>query len=92
MLWVPHLYGDLVEETVRERGYELVDSDTELWENEDGNGKGGSEERQGSDDEVGDLTRESWEVSQLFVFIHNLYLKIVLLCCFVFFVNLFYFL
>ncbi|XP_075236666.1 TLD domain-containing protein mustard isoform X1 [Lycorma delicatula] len=62
MLWVPHLYGDLVEETVRERGYELVDSDTELWENEEGNGKGGSDERQGSDDEVGDLTRESWEV------------------------------
>ncbi|XP_039295641.1 nuclear receptor coactivator 7 isoform X3 [Nilaparvata lugens] len=65
-LWVPHLYGDLVEEKVHERGYELVESDTELWESDEcGQGGGGGKAevgRQGSsDDEVGDL-RESWEV------------------------------
>lgn len=60
MVWVPHLYGDLNEVTVADRGYELVDSDTELWETEEGNKQDG---RRGSDDDLGELTRESWEVS-----------------------------
>lgn len=61
MVWVPHLYGDLNESTVADRGYELVDSDTELWEAEEG---GKHDGRRGSDDDdLGDLTRESWEVS-----------------------------
>ncbi|XP_046667905.1 nuclear receptor coactivator 7 isoform X9 [Homalodisca vitripennis] len=59
MVWVPHLYGDLNESTVADRGYELVDSDTELWETEEG---GKHDGRRGSDDELGELTRESWEV------------------------------
>lgn len=61
MVWVPHLYGDLNEGTVADRGYELVDSDTELWEAEEG---GKHDGRRGSDDDdLGELTRESWEVS-----------------------------
>lgn len=58
MAWVGHLYGDLDEEAVAARGYELVDSDTELWETDDGSGR----ERRSSDPDIGDLTRESWEV------------------------------
>ncbi|GLH04467.1 Nucleolar protein c7c, putative, partial [Gryllus bimaculatus] len=73
LAWVPHLYGDLEEVDPRSRGYELVESDTELWE-EDGNGGAGPEgggrgRRSGSgsgaagdDADLGDLTRESWEV------------------------------
>ncbi|KAL1140125.1 hypothetical protein AAG570_000057, partial [Ranatra chinensis] len=56
MAWVGHLYGDLDEEVVTARGFELVDSDTELWDSEDG----GSGARRPSDT---DITRESWEVS-----------------------------
>lgn len=63
MLWVPHLYGDLDESTVADRGYELVDSDTELWEGEEAGGKHGEDGRRSSGDDIGDLTRESWEVS-----------------------------
>lgn len=62
LMWVPQLYGDLNESTVADRGYELVDSDTELWETEE---SGKQDGRRGSDDDdLGDLTRESWEVSQ----------------------------
>uniref|UniRef100_A0A8D8UG31 Oxidation resistance protein 1 n=1 Tax=Cacopsylla melanoneura TaxID=428564 RepID=A0A8D8UG31_9HEMI len=66
ILWVPHLYGDLDEEKVSQRGFELVDSDTELWDED-----GASPERRGSDGEegegglsaqAGELGRESWEV------------------------------
>ncbi|XP_049802149.1 oxidation resistance protein 1 isoform X6 [Schistocerca nitens] len=67
MLWIPHLYGDLEEIDFKSRGYELVESDTELWDDEvgDGNGRtGDSRSRSGSDGdaELGELTRESWEV------------------------------
>ncbi|XP_049774176.1 oxidation resistance protein 1 isoform X12 [Schistocerca cancellata] len=66
MLWIPHLYGDLEEIDFKSRGYELVESDTELWDDEvgDGNGRTGeSRSRSGSDGdaELGELTRESWE-------------------------------
>uniref|UniRef100_A0A8D8VQ92 Oxidation resistance protein 1 n=1 Tax=Cacopsylla melanoneura TaxID=428564 RepID=A0A8D8VQ92_9HEMI len=66
ILWVPHLYGDLDEEKVSQRGFELVDSDTELWDED-----GASPERRGSDGEegegglsaqAGELGRESWEL------------------------------
>ncbi|XP_054273068.1 nuclear receptor coactivator 7-like isoform X3 [Macrosteles quadrilineatus] len=61
MVWVPQLYGDLDETTVADRGYELVDSDTELWETEDATAR--QDGRRGSDDDdIADLTRESWEV------------------------------
>lgn len=64
MVWVPHLYGDLDEETVSSRGYELVDSDTELWEDgsESPEHSLGKHRRESGDD--GALARESWEVSR----------------------------
>ncbi|XP_071455501.1 nuclear receptor coactivator 7 isoform X2 [Hetaerina americana] len=73
MLWVPHLYGDLDEMDPADRGYELVESDSELWEEDDdvgeeeiGGRKGGKgkSRRNGreSDGDIGELTRESWEV------------------------------
>lgn len=63
MLWVPLLYGDLDEAIVASRGFELVDSDTELWEEaetppDDTNDK----KLDQNESEAGDLTRESWEV------------------------------
>ncbi|XKL62053.1 hypothetical protein PGB90_001886 [Kerria lacca] len=62
-IWVPYLYGDLDEDLVSERDYELVNSDTELWDDEETNGEDEKKisRRDGSDD-LGDLTRESWEV------------------------------
>ena len=63
-LWVPHLYGDLEEMDYKSRGYELVESDTELWDEEPGSESQGEGGRRGSDEgELGELTRESWEVS-----------------------------
>lgn len=55
------LYGDLDEDVVSSRGYELVDSDTELWES----GDDMPSNRRSSDPDapLSDLTRESWEVS-----------------------------
>ncbi|KAK7602830.1 hypothetical protein V9T40_006804 [Parthenolecanium corni] len=59
-IWVPHLYGDLDEDIVTERGYELVNSDTELWDEDDANGEDEKKlNRRGSD---GDSNRDSWEV------------------------------
>lgn len=44
------------------RGYELVESDTELWDDEEvAHGEGVGES--GDNDDLTDLTRESWEVS-----------------------------
>lgn len=48
---------------LKSRGYELVESDTELWDDEEttqGEGVGES----GDNDDLTDLTRESWEVSE----------------------------
>lgn len=63
-LWVPHLYGELEEMDPKSRGYELVESDTELWEDESGeSGPGGKGERRASDDtDLTELKRDSWEV------------------------------
>lgn len=61
-VWVPHLYGDLDEMDPKARGYELVESDTELWDDEETTlGEGTGEPGEG--DDLTDLTRESWEVS-----------------------------
>lgn len=51
----------------KSRGYELVESDTELWEDEAGeSGPAGKDERRASDEgELTELTRESWEVSNV---------------------------
>ncbi|XP_050541417.1 oxidation resistance protein 1 isoform X3 [Daktulosphaira vitifoliae] len=63
MLWVPHLYGDLDEEVVACRGFELVESDTELWEEpETPPGDSNDKKLDRHESEAGDLTRESWEV------------------------------
>jgi len=64
LLWVPHLYGELEEMDPKSRGYELVESDTELWEDESGeSGPGGKGERRASDDaDLTELKRDSWEV------------------------------
>ena len=62
-IWVPHLYGDLDEDIVTERGYELVNSDTEVWDEDEGNGEDEKKTSRDSSDDLGDLTRESWEVS-----------------------------
>ncbi|XP_057666592.1 oxidation resistance protein 1 isoform X18 [Diorhabda carinulata] len=57
--WVPHLYGELDEEKVKERGFSLVEMDTELWSEE----PTPSASRHGSQDgEITELTKESWEV------------------------------
>ncbi|XP_034232568.1 nuclear receptor coactivator 7 isoform X15 [Thrips palmi] len=62
-LWIPHLYGDLEEMDYKSRGYELVESDTELWDDEPGSESQGEGGRRGSDEgELGELTRESWEL------------------------------
>lgn len=64
MLWVPLLYGDLDEEIVACRGFELVESDTELWEEaETPPGDTSDKKLDRNESEAGDLTRESWEVS-----------------------------
>lgn len=57
--WVPHLYGELDEDKVKERGFVLVENDTELWSEE----PTPSASRHGSQDgEISELTKESWEV------------------------------
>ncbi|VVC26201.1 Hypothetical protein CINCED_3A008680 [Cinara cedri] len=63
MAWVPLLYGDLDEEIVACRGFELVESDTELWEEaETPPGDTNDKKLDRHESEAGDLTRESWEV------------------------------
>ncbi|XP_030374090.1 oxidation resistance protein 1 isoform X20 [Scaptodrosophila lebanonensis] len=54
--WVKHLYGELDEEQIKARGFELIQEDTE-WTTK-ASGRSGSQEGE----EISDLTRESWEV------------------------------
>ncbi|XP_062565724.1 oxidation resistance protein 1 isoform X3 [Armigeres subalbatus] len=57
--WVQHLYGELDEKTIKERGYELIQNDTD-WAT-----KGGSPTKDGrsaSEGEITEYTRESWEM------------------------------
>ncbi|XP_034176829.1 TLD domain-containing protein mustard isoform X6 [Osmia lignaria lignaria] len=67
--WVPQLYGELDENYWRERGYILLDTDTdlspELSPHEGGEGGETTEDgkpRNQDGDEISELTRESWEV------------------------------
>ncbi|XP_055923602.1 nuclear receptor coactivator 7 isoform X4 [Eupeodes corollae] len=57
--WVPHLYGELDEEQIKTRGFELIQHDTE-WTKSGHikNGRTNSDEGEG----MGDITHESWEV------------------------------
>ncbi|XP_065335836.1 nuclear receptor coactivator 7 isoform X10 [Cloeon dipterum] len=63
-LWVPHLYGDVEDMDLSERGFELVESDTELWPDDavDADNAKGNRSSTSSTGELGELTRESWEV------------------------------
>ncbi|XP_062716642.1 dentin sialophosphoprotein isoform X5 [Aedes albopictus] len=57
--WVQHLYGELDEKAIKERGYELIQNDTD-WAT-----KGGSPTKDGrsaSEGEITEYTRESWEM------------------------------
>ncbi|XP_055540849.1 uncharacterized protein LOC129727253 isoform X4 [Wyeomyia smithii] len=57
--WVQHLYGELDEKAIKERGYELIQMDIE-WST-----KGGSPTKDGrsaSEGEITEYTRESWEL------------------------------
>ncbi|XP_039959192.1 nuclear receptor coactivator 7 isoform X25 [Bactrocera neohumeralis] len=57
--WVQHLYGELNEEQIKARGFELIQDDTEWTKSGSGkSGRSGSQENE----EISDLTRESWEV------------------------------
>ncbi|KAL9890291.1 TLD domain-containing protein mustard isoform 10-T10 [Glossina fuscipes fuscipes] len=58
--WVPHLYGELDEEQIKSRGFELIQDDTE-W-TQSGTKKSGSRSNSQEGEEISDLTRESWEV------------------------------
>lgn len=63
--WVPSLYGELDEEYWRERGYILSDTDTDLSPEltPRGTGESGDNDKDKEGDELGELGRESWEVS-----------------------------
>ncbi|KAL3282082.1 hypothetical protein HHI36_005281 [Cryptolaemus montrouzieri] len=57
--WVPDIYGELNEEQIKDRGYSLVEMDTELWSDE----PTPSNSRHNSQDgDISDITKESWEV------------------------------
>ncbi|XP_011184018.1 nuclear receptor coactivator 7 isoform X2 [Zeugodacus cucurbitae] len=57
--WVQHLYGELNEEQIKTRGFELIQDDTEWTKSGTGkSGRSGSQENE----EISDLTRESWEL------------------------------
>ena len=57
--WVPHLYGELDEEQIKARGFELIQDDTEWTQSGTKKTRSGSQEGE----EITDITRESWEVS-----------------------------
>lgn len=66
-MWVPQLYGELIEQKVTERGFELVESDTELWDDE--NTEGDEEgEGEGGGEIPSDASHASWEVSHFVTF------------------------
>ncbi|XP_045471483.1 nuclear receptor coactivator 7 isoform X3 [Harmonia axyridis] len=57
--WVPDIYGELNEEQIKERGYSLVEMDTELWSDD----PTPSNSRHNSQDgDISELTKDSWEV------------------------------
>ncbi|XP_031635684.1 oxidation resistance protein 1 isoform X5 [Contarinia nasturtii] len=56
--WVPHLYGELDEDEIGKRGYELIQHDTDWVKS--GQNKDGQAFIDGED--ISELTRESWEL------------------------------
>ncbi|EGK97495.1 AGAP001751-PE [Anopheles gambiae str. PEST] len=57
--WVQHLYGELDEAAIKERGFELIQMDTEWTAKTGSPSKDG---RSASEGEISEYTRESWEV------------------------------
>ncbi|KFB44596.1 AGAP001751-PA-like protein [Anopheles sinensis] len=57
--WVQHLYGELDEAAIKERGFELIQIDTE-WSAKTGSPS--KDGRSASEGEISEYTRESWEV------------------------------
>ncbi|XP_035902266.1 uncharacterized protein LOC118507636 isoform X8 [Anopheles stephensi] len=57
--WVQHLYGELDEATIKERGFELIQMDTE-WAAKTGSPS--KDGRSASEGEISEYTRESWEL------------------------------
>lgn len=68
-LWVPHLYGELCPDEVKAKGFELVESDTELWDDDPSTAHEGRHPSQ--DGEISELTRESWEVKINLICLHH---------------------
>lgn len=64
---MPQLYGELCPDDVKAKGFELVESDTELWDDESTGQQGSRHSSQ--DGEISELTRESWEVGCYFLLI-----------------------
>lgn len=60
---MPQRYGELTDDEIRSRGFDPVESDTELWDDDSPTGRSGSTSRNASQDQEGELARESWEVS-----------------------------
>lgn len=58
---MPHLYGELCPDEVKAKGFELVESDTELWD-DDSPGIAHGSRHPSQDGEITELTKESWEV------------------------------
>ncbi|XP_052888504.1 uncharacterized protein LOC128297004 isoform X3 [Anopheles moucheti] len=57
--WVQHLYGELDEAAIKERGFELIQMDTE-WAAKTGSPS--KDGRSASEGEISEYTRESWEL------------------------------
>uniref|UniRef100_A0A182V245 LysM domain-containing protein n=1 Tax=Anopheles merus TaxID=30066 RepID=A0A182V245_ANOME len=57
--WVQHLYGELDEAAIKERGFELIQMDTEWTAKTGSPSKDG---RSASEGEISEYTRESWEL------------------------------
>ncbi|XP_049284323.1 serine-rich adhesin for platelets isoform X5 [Anopheles funestus] len=57
--WVQHLYGELDEAAIKERGFELIQMDTE-WTTKTGSPS--KDGRSASEGEISEYTRESWEL------------------------------
>lgn len=55
------MYGELCPDEVKAKGFELVESDTELWDDDPSTAHEGRHSSQ--DGEISELTRESWEVN-----------------------------
>ncbi|XP_060518604.1 oxidation resistance protein 1 isoform X9 [Cylas formicarius] len=68
--WFPHLYGEIDEEKILERGFSLVEVDTELWSEE----PTPSNSRHGSQgEEIAEISKESWELIKApYVKIYNI--------------------